>query len=396
MSQKDRVIVVGAGPVGILTALGLARAGVEVVLLERDPDLASAPRAMVYHWTVLAGLAELGLLDAAERAGFTKQDYAFSIRPTGELIHYSMAVLDGHTPYPYNVHLGQDRLTRLGLAALENHAGVEIRFGWELGAVRQYDARVTAVRTDGEEVTGAWLVGADGAGSAVRKALNLGFDGITWDERFVATDIRYDFAALGFARTTMVVDPRFGAIVAQAEAGEPGLWRYTFSEDRSLPEEGVTERAGLRLRAALPGGETATVERLSPYRMHQRSAPTMRAGRVLLAGDAGHATNPTGGLGLTSGLFDLYSLYPALAAVVRGRVPESVLDRWSAERLRVFREIASPAATENKRFVYNSDDPRRLADDVDRLRRTLADPAALLARLRFTESLVSPIPAATS
>jgi 3-(3-hydroxy-phenyl)propionate hydroxylase len=354
----------------------------------------AAPRAMVYHWSALAGLADLGILDRAIAAGFTKDDYAVHVPRTGETIHYSTAPLEAVTPYPFNLHLGQDRLARIGLSELQRLPNAEIHFGWELAGIHQGDHGVTAVSAGDEqlpEVSGSWLIGADGAGSRVRQLLGLAFDGMTWDERFVATDIHYDFRALGFARSTMVVDPDIGAIVVLAEDdGDTGLWRYTFSEDLSLPEDEVGQRARERLAEALPHGDQARIERLSPYRMHQRSASTMRVDRVLLAGDAGHATNPTGGLGLTSGLFDTYALYPALAAVIQGRLPESVLDHWAAERLRIFRELTSPAATENKRFVYNSTDPERLERDLVALRSQLADPDRLLARLRFTEALMTP------
>lgn len=393
MSRENRVIIIGAGPVGILSALGLARAGVEVVVLERAHEPVGAPRAMVYHWTALAGLADLGILDAVLEAGITKDDYAFHVPRTGETIHYSTESLAPLTPYPFNVHLGQDRLTRIGIAALEGYDNASVHFDWELAEVRQTGSGVTAVPKDDRlpEVDGAWLIGADGAGSAVRRAVGLTFDGMTWGERFVATDIHYDFRALGFARSTMVVDPDIGAIVVLAEEdGGDGLWRYTFSEDLELPEEGVAERARRRLVEALPDGESARIERLSPYRMHQRSASSMRAGRVLLAGDAAHATNPTGGLGLTSGLFDMNVLSPALAAVIRGEAPESVLDRYSDERLRVFREVASPAASENKRFVYNSTNAERLDREIAEMRAQLSDPDRLLARLRFTEALMTP------
>jgi 3-(3-hydroxy-phenyl)propionate hydroxylase len=114
----------------------------------------------------------------------------------------------------------------------------------------------------------------------------------------------------------------------------------------------------------------------SPYRMHQRAAERMREGRVLLAGDAAHATNPTGGLGLTSGMLDTFVLYDALAAVIGGAVGDEVLDRYSEERLRVFTELASPQASEWKRLVFHSDDPERLESDLGMLRTVASDPDA--------------------
>jgi 3-(3-hydroxy-phenyl)propionate hydroxylase/6-hydroxy-3-succinoylpyridine 3-monooxygenase len=124
--------------------------------------------------------------------------------------------------------------------------------------------------------------------------------------------------------------------------------------------------------------------------MHQRAASTLRAGRVLLAGDAAHATNPTGGLGLTSGLFDTYVLSEALAAVVNGEADETVLDEYARERRRVFVEVVNPAASNNKRMVYHSSDPVRLEQDLEELRRLTTDEDFVVKRLMFPKSLETP------
>lgn len=367
------MLVVGGGPVGVLNALGLARAGVSVRLLEAEPAVVQSPRAMVYHWSVLDGLEALGILGEVEQAGFTKQDYQWLVFGTGERIELSLAVLEGRVGHPYNVHLGQHRIAEIGLAHLAG-LGVPVHFGARVTGLTQDDGGVvvTAETAGGpERFAAGWVVGADGARSAVRGAAGVGFDGTTWDERFVATNIRYDFEAHGYARATMQVDPVYGAVVAKID--DTGLWRCTYCEDLSLPEDGVLERMRAWFDVALPGGKEFELERYSPYRMHQRAASSFRSGRVLLAGDAAHATNPTGGLGLTSGLFDTYVLYPALAAVVQGRAGHEVLDRYAEERRRTFLERASPAASENKRFVYHSSDPQRLERDLQRFRRMARD-----------------------
>lgn len=101
-------------------------------------------------------------------------------------------------------------------------------------------------------------------------------------------------------------------------------------------------------------------------------------------------TNPTGGLGLTSGLFDMFVLYEALAAIVHGDAKESILDRYSDERRRVFLQFASPRATENKRLIYHSTDPARLEVDLKRLRRLETDKDFLLQSVTFTRQLQTP------
>jgi 3-(3-hydroxy-phenyl)propionate hydroxylase/6-hydroxy-3-succinoylpyridine 3-monooxygenase len=250
-----------------------------------------------------------------------------------------------------------------------------------------YGTRVTTVRQDAEgvcvtaEVKGAarefrsaWLVGADGARSAVRESIGLKLDGFTWPDRFVATNVVYDFSELGYRDASLQIDPDFGAIVAMIDK-KRNLWRCTYREAGDLPESGIPGRMEQWFRKMLPPQRPQyELLHFSPYRMHQRAVDRMRVGRVLVAGDAAHLTNPTGGLGLTSGLFDLYVLYEALAAVIRREADDSVLDTWSAERLKAFTEIASPAATRLKRLLFDTPDAKELEPSLARFREMAATP----------------------
>ena len=98
--DRDSVLVVGAGPVGLLNALGLAQQGVQVELLEAEPAIVASPRAMVYHWSVLKGLARLGVLEEAETIGFRKQDYCYLVHKTREKIEWDLRPLAEHTEDP--------------------------------------------------------------------------------------------------------------------------------------------------------------------------------------------------------------------------------------------------------------------------------------------------------
>lgn len=391
---KDAVLIVGAGPVGVLNALGLARRGIQVELYEREQEVVQSPRAMVYHWSVLDGLERLGVYEDAVAAGFLKQDYTYKVHKTGEEIHFGLKVLQGRVRHPHNLHLGQHRLAEIALRHLAELDHATVHWGHSLVDVRQDQDTVKAVfdGPDGPvEATGGWLIGADGAGSRVRRSVGLDFEGFTWPERFVATNIRYPFEAKGFSQTTNLIDDVYGAIISKIDSsGDTGLWRYTYCESADLPEETVPERMPEFFAAILPDTDRPEVEAFSPYRMHQRAASSFRAGRVLLAGDAAHATNPTGGLGLTSGLFDTYVLEEAIAAVVCGDAGEDVLDRYAQERRRVFVDKVTPAASANKRLVYHSDDLQRLEEDLQGLRRLQTDDDAARERLMFVKSLETP------
>jgi 3-(3-hydroxy-phenyl)propionate hydroxylase len=392
--QPAEIIVVGAGPTGLITALGLARSGVPVTVLEAEPAVVRSPRAVVYHWSVLEGLDRLGILADAIRLGFTNPELCIHVPRTGERIRLNIDSLAGEVTHPYQVHLGQDRLADIALEHLLRFPHASIAWSTRVTALRQDDAGVVlqaATPAGSREYRAGWVVGADGGHSAIRQALGLAMDGMTWPERFVATNLRYDFARYGYAPANVVIDAPYGAIVARIDRA--GLWRCTYCEDASLPEEGILERMPAYFAAALPGSKEYELVEYSPYRMHQRCVERMRIGRVLLAGDAAHITNPTGGLGLTSGLYDAYVLYEALAAVVRGEIGEEVLDRYSDERRRAFLEHASPEASNFKRMVYHAKSDAQLEAQLEGFRaaerdRSLQRLIFLTAKKLETPSLV--------
>ena len=387
------VLVVGGGPTGFLTALGLAQTGLKVRLVEAEACINDSPRACVYHWSVLDGLEALGVRAEAEQIGFTKQDYCWLVRETGEQIAYDLSVLAAHTAFPHNIHLGQDLLADIARRRLIAMGNATVSFGTRLAGLSQDDEGVTA-QLDGpngrEEARARWLVGADGASSSVRKALSLDFPGMTWNERFVATNVWHDFEAAGYALSTMVIDARHGAVIVKIDTG--GLWRCTYMEDAALPEASVMDRLPAAFEALLTGDKQYRLERAAPYKMHQRCAEQLRVGRVLLAGDAAHVTNPTGGYGLTTGLFDCFALYPALAAVLLDGADEGLLDLYASERKRIFLERTSPQATANKRLVFHANGGgAELEAGLEGLRRMTRDADYRLQRLMFVKSLETPI-----
>ena len=368
MERIDGVVVSGAGPVGLVTALRLARAGIRVVVLDAGSAIVDEPRAVVYHSPVVERLDALGLLTDLQEIGVLKRAYHYWTRDHALLGHLNMAVLRPQdTAYPYNLHLGQPALAATILRHLLRVPCAEVRWNHQVKAVDQTAASV-AITVDtpaGEQqLRSSWLVGADGTHSGVRRALRLDYEGITWPEWFVATNVRFDFEAHGFGQSNVVLDPDHWAIIPKID--QSGLWRCTYREEPGTPEE-VRRRLPERYALFAPGLDECTPEAVSPYRVHDRCVESFRVGRILLAGDAAHVVNPVGGLGLTSGLLDASSLGNALVAVMEGQRDQSVLDAYAAERRRVFLEVVSPMAKENRRRVGERDPERRSAD-AQRLR----------------------------
>jgi 3-(3-hydroxy-phenyl)propionate hydroxylase/6-hydroxy-3-succinoylpyridine 3-monooxygenase len=258
------------------------------------------------------------------------------------------------------------------------------------------DGEGVTVRADSPEgpieLRARYVVGADGAGSPVRKALGLTFDGFTWPERFVATNLHHDFESGGYWQSTMVVDHEWGAVIVKIT--REGLWRCTYMEEASLPVDTYEERIPAAYEHLLPGEGGYRLVQSSPYKMHQRCASSFRKGRVVLAGDAAHVTNPTGGFGLTTGLFDAYALWPTLAAILLDGADPALLDTWAAERRHVFLERTDPQARAYKDFVFHAcGGGERLEAALEGMRLMVRDPDYRLERLMFTKGLETTSPA---
>ena len=360
VAQSD-VIVVGAGPVGMLTALALVQGGASVTVLEKEPGIVESPRAAVYFPSTLIVLEELGLLDELLAIGFTNKTFGTHVPEFGYSSVVTTEPIEG-IPYDYQLHAGQHDVARVAMEHAKT-LGVEVLFEHEVTALENGadGVTLTVATPEGEKTFAAkWLIGADGARSTVRRLAGIEFEGHTWPERFVATNVKFDFSKLGYQQANFVCDPVNMAVIAQLD--REGLWRCTYMEDSALPLESYEERIHQRYEWFMQGAKDYEIVSSSPYMLHQRAAATLRKGHVLLAGDAAHATNPCGGLGLTSGVWTGMVLADVLGAVLRGEEDEGILDRYSDERRRVFWEVVSPAATENKRMLQESDPGQRQKD----------------------------------
>jgi 3-(3-hydroxy-phenyl)propionate hydroxylase len=376
----DRVIVVGAGPVGLVSALGLAAQGIPVLVLESQPALFKDLRAGSFHPPSLEVLEPLGVTQKLLALGIVVPRWQFRDRAEGVIGVFELSLLKDETPYPFRLHLEQHKLTPMVHAMLEDMPHAEVRFAARVVGLEQTDSRVTLrVETaDGtEDLEARWVVGADGGRSAVRKACGIGFEGYTYQERFSLVSTPVDLGAIGYTETAYIAHPDdWCAVFHLPDEGPPGLWRFLYgcrpeeSEAQALSDQAVQAR----LQAFIPRDMPYETRHRTIYRVHQRVAQTFRAGRVLLAGDAAHLNNPLGGFGMNAGLQDAANLTQKLGAVWRGEADASLLDRYVRQRRTANIEYVQEASIRNKRTLEERD-PAVRRTRLEEYRRAAQTPA---------------------
>lgn len=390
------MLIAGGGPVGLFAALLLGRAGLSVRLFDENAALQQDPRAATTHPATLEVLGAAGLVDEMARVGLVAPIVQFWDRPTGERVaEFDHGLLAGETPYPYVIQCEQFKTSRLILERLHALPNVEVLFDHQVLDVTPHEGSVV-VSVRGPEGPrrheGAYLVGADGGRSVVRKQCGIAFEGFTWEERFLVLTTPFDFERTrGYCYRNYFADPgEWCNCFKVAADGPPGLWRTVFPADPRLSEAELFSEAAVqaRLQTFFPSGRDYEVVHRNLYTTHQRTARTFRAGRVLLAGDAAHVNNSIGGMGLNGGLQDAASLAEKLAAVLLGGGPEALLDLYDRQRRTVVTEFVQQQTIVNKKRLEERD-PETRRRNLDDLRATAADPARARQFLRGTAMLTS-------
>jgi 2-polyprenyl-6-methoxyphenol hydroxylase-like FAD-dependent oxidoreductase len=369
------VVVVGAGPVGLTVAWQLAAAGVPVTVLEDGEGPGSASRASTFHPPTLDLLDDLGVAADLLPLGLQAPVFQYRDRAEGVVAQFDCGLLAGEVKHAYRLQCEQDKLCALLARGLAELPGVELRYGHRVtGVVPDGDgARVEVEGRAG--LRGRWIVGADGAHSAVRRSLGIDFEGITYPERFLVVSTRFPFADAidDLALINYISDPDEWLVLLRT----PDHWRALFPVPPDVPAELVADSGYQRrlLAGICDGSEAASVLHASSYRIHQRVAATFRRGAVLLAGDAAHVNNPLGGMGMNSGLHDAVSLGRRLvAACTGGGDAEELLDGYAHLRRRITTELVDARTRANLDRIREQDERARQAHH-EHLRVTAADPA---------------------
>ena len=385
--RQPTLLVIGAGPVGVVAALAAAQAGFSVCIVEAADAIDRNPRAATTHPSTLEMIGRVGLIGRFVAEGLVAREFQFWNRSDRSLIAtFDHAVLRADTSYPFVVQTEQHKLALMGLDALRA-AGGSVRFGTKiLSCSQDTDGVEVVAENEGarERLTADWLIAADGGRSTIRKCLDIEFEGYTWPERFLVLTVLDDLQDLmGCCFRNYFSDASEWANTFKVAGDDgQGRWRVVFptrtdeSDEEALSDEAVARR--LTSIHALDRPYRLVHRNL--YRVHERVAATFRVGRVLLAGDAAHVNNPIGGLGLNFGIHDAMDAVDTLADVaLRGR-NEAALDGYARRRRTLNIDFVQQQTIANKKRLEEKD-PAARRSALDDLRATARDPARARAFL---------------
>jgi 3-(3-hydroxy-phenyl)propionate hydroxylase len=391
--SEDRVLIAGAGPVGLVAAAHLARSGVPVTVFEQGRDLSEESRASTFHPPTLDMLDELGAAAPLIAQGLKAPTFQYRSKKHGLLAEFDFAAIADATQHPYRLQCEQSKLTRILYDGMRDHPNFDLQFGCVVKAVEQNDGAVeVTIARDGqiEKRSGRYLIGADGASSAVRRALGIEFEGFTWPDRLLVVSTPFDFFGIipGLSSVSYVADPQRWYFLLQI----PGLWRAMFlvNEDGTDERVQTPEFAQSLMAGVVPGITGYEIDHITLYKVHQRVAKTFRLGRAFLIGDAAHINNPLGGMGMNGGIHDAVNLAERLGKVWRGEAPESELDRFDKQRRLVTLEYIQKYTIQNKKNLESSGDDfgdslRAIAADRTRTREYLLRVSMIASLARAAE-----------
>ena len=383
------VLIAGAGPVGLTAALVLADAGVAVQVFEAEADVIDDLRASTFHPPTLDMLERFGITADLIAQGLICPHWQIRLHPGGERAVFDLAVLEGETRHPYRLQCEQWKLSRALLARLQAMPGVEMHFATRVTGLAQDASGVNLnIEAEGrnEHVRGAWLIGADGARSVVRKAVALEFDGQTYPETTLLATTRFAFEDHLEGLSNVSYCWKAGGNFSLLKV--PGRWRVSIypREDMSIEEQLAPANIEAALQEIVPRARAYEVLEARPYRVHQRIVARYRVGRVFLAGDAAHLNSPAGGMGMNGGVHDAFNLGEKLAAVIAGGADRQLLDLYDLQRRPVAREQILAQADRNRARMREKDDGKR-REMLAAMQALIADRDRLKAHLRKTSMI---------
>jgi len=381
-SLDNRVIVAGAGPVGLMLTLKLAQSGVPVTLIESFSEAEFSHqmhRAGSNHPVTLEMYAEVGIYQRLEARGLIAPTFQYWDRERGEIIaEFDHAVIKDLTPFPYVLQCERLKVCEEALAVARTHELCDLRLGWTLESFEQDTDSVEAIiqNKDGEQdrIKGRYIVSAEGARSVIRKSLGIEFEGFTYPDRTINITVNYDFNQHGFSHRNYISDPGEWMNLFHWK-GPPEVWRVHFHTDPGADEKTLLDPTNCQnlMQRFMPRDVPYDIVGSRLFTIHQRVATSFRKGRAILAGDSAHVNSPIGAMGMNSGVHDAMNLGEKLIRIWRGEAGEELLDLYERQRRTIAVDHVKAQTIRNKKLLTEAD-PQVRRKNHDELRRSAENP----------------------
>ena len=373
----EPIVIIGAGPVGLITALRLSQLGMRSIIIEKNNAIQDELRASTFHPPTIEMLDELGIAKELISIGLKTKHWQFRVHETGEKALFDLGHINKDTKYPFRLQAEQKELCRIATKKAETDKNIDLRMGHQLNNLFQNDELVEiSVSVEGQSdytVKTPLMVAADGGSSKSRDIMGLSFSGKTYPETtiLVATEFPFHEHIQELSNVNYVWSDWGTYSLLRL----PGIWRCSLYPDigETIDQATTPESINEKLNRIVPDQKDFRIVEVRPYKIHQRILDTYVHGRVVFAGDAAHLNSPSGGMGMNGGIHDGWCLSESLKDIFLGGLPLTRLGLYSDQRQKIAENEILKNADKNRSRMQERDKNHREAELV-RLKKIASNP----------------------
>lgn len=357
-NYKDKVIISGAGPVGLTAALALLNKDIPVTIIDTYSDVPIDPRASTFHPPTMELLEKINVTQEMLERGLIVDKWQYRDRKKGVIAEFNLNILSDITKYPFRLHFEQHKYAQMLLNRVSKYNKCTvIKNSTVLKTYQDTNSVIVEYKENNsliKKIKGKYLIGCDGGKSIVRQNLGVSFNGLTFQERFLVLTTSFDFKPYGFSGTCYISDPDEWCSIFNVPAnGPPGHWRLVFPESSKRTQNEIFNDSECQKRIQdffpHPNLELYEILHKNIYNVHQRIAGKFRVGRIFLCGDAAHINNPLGGMGLNFGIHDAMNIAEKIYLVWTKQNDEDIFDKYDRQRRTVAEEYLLAQTAQNKK-----------------------------------------------
>ena len=371
------ILIIGAGPVGLTTALRLSQLGIRSIILEKSKSIQNELRASTFHPPTIEMLDALGIAEELISRGLKTKQWQFRVHETGEKAVFDLGHISKDTKHPFRLQAEQKELCRIAIKKAEIDKNIDLRMGHQLSGLVQNDAFVEIIAsTEGRPdytIEAPFVVAADGGSSKIRDIMGLQFSGLTYPETtiLVATQFPFHEHIEGLSNVNYVWSDWGTFSLLRL----PGIWRCSLYPDINETVDQATQPDNIKekLTRIAPNQADYKILEVRPYKIHQRILDRFDHGRIIFVGDAAHLNSPSGGMGMNGGIHDGWNLSGKLKDILLDHQPLTKLSLYSEQRQKIAEKEILKNADKNRSRMQERDKDFR-ASELQRLKEIANDP----------------------